>query len=461
MLGGSFWVALLRNTMSIGLMMAFFLMLDRPRCPMRKAIGCYVACGGSMIAGYSLWYLLETASFVRYSGLSSLLVVGVFCGLMSRDVLYLTLYKMGMAFYLLSLCVFCGVDVARWWYGGNMWVDILVRAACVVVILFFTWKKLRKQFLGGIDFLMEEMDMFSAMTLLVSIMIGTVVAYWPNLQGFSIFNMVRAFVTLFMAGVLQYAILHLYIHLGYEHYYQSEKELLEMNEKLLHGQMELMQESEKEAARIYHDVRHHMLLLQEYARKEEYGELMEYLTQYGADVENKKIAYICGNRAVNSILSAYAKKARGKGIHVKMDVKVREGLKIRDIDWVAILANIFENAIHGCEGSSLEKKEISIYIAEKGEKVAIRFSNTNTKKVEFKKGLPKSDKGSGLGVGSIRKAASRYGGEAYFEAEEGRFVTEVVLYLPKEGDVAEAAVHLPGGEELRDRGGVHLPGEGA
>lgn len=438
MLGGSFWIAVLRNTMSIGLMMGFFLMLDRPRFSMKKTICCYAVCGSAMIVAYSLWYLLGTVTFVRYSGLSSLLVVGIFCGSMSGEVIYMSLYKMGAAFYMLSICVFCGVDVSRWWFDGDIWVDILVRLFCLVVILFVTWKKIRKLFLGGVDFLMEEMDMYSAVTLLVSVMIGAVVAYWPNLQGFSVFNMVRAFVTLFMVGVLQYTIFHLYIHLGHEHYYQAEKELLEMNEKLLHGQMELMRESEKEAARIYHDARHHMLLIQEYARKKEFDELLAYLMQYSEDIENQRVTYICGNRAVNSILSAYAKKARSKGIQVEMDVKIGEGINIRDIDWVAILANTFENAIHGCEDSGLEKQEINIYIAQKGDKAVIRFSNTNTKKVNFRKGLPKSDKGSGLGAGSIVKAASRYGGEASFEAEDGKFVTRVILYVPEEAHAAQA-----------------------
>ena len=444
MLGGSFWIAALRNTISIGLMMGFFLMLDRPKFSMKKTIYCYIGSGGALIAAYSLWYLLGTSSFVRYSGLSSLLVVGIFCGAMSGEAVYLSLYKMGVAFYLLSVCVFCGVDVSRWWFGGNVWVDILVRAFCLGVILLVTWKKLRKLFLGGVDFLMEEMDMYSAVTLLISVMIGAVVAYWPNLQGFSIFNMVRAFVTLFMAGVLQYTIFHLYIHLGYEHYYQAEKELLEMNEKLLRGQMELMRESEKEAARIYHDARHHMLLIQEYAQKKEFHELLAYLMQYGEDIENQRVTYICGNRAVNSILSAYARKARNKGIQVEMDVKVGEGLNIRDVDWIAILANIFENAIHGCEDSGLEQQEINIYIAQKGNKAVIRFSNTSTKKVSFRKGLPKSDRGGGLGAGSIQKAASRYGGEATFEQEDGKFVTKVLLYLLEEPCPARQTVQAPG-----------------
>lgn len=267
MLGGSFWIALLRNAISTGLMLSFFFMLDRPRFSMKKTAWCYIIFGVSMVTAYSVWYLAANSSFVRFAALSALPVIGVFCSIMSSEVLHLSLYKMALAFYLFSVCTFCGVDVARWWFGGNLWIDILVRFVCFVLILIFTWFKFRKQFLGGVDFLLQEMDMFSATALFVSVMLGAIMAYWPNLQGFSVFNMVRAFLILFMAGTLQYAILHLYIHLGQEHYYQAEKELLEVNEQLLHQQMDLMRESKIEAARIRHDVRHHTLLIREYVQK--------------------------------------------------------------------------------------------------------------------------------------------------------------------------------------------------
>jgi len=429
MLGGSFWIAAFRNTISAGLMLSFFLMLDRPRFPMKKAIWCYIIFGVSLVTSYSVWYQVDIGSFVQYAPLSTLPLIGVFCTLMSSEVLYLSLYKMALAFYLFSVCTFCGVDVARWWFGGDLWVDILVRFISLVVILAFTWTKFRKQFLNGVDFLMDELDMFSAVTLFVSVLLGAIMAYWPNLQGFSVFNMVRAFLILFMAGVLQYAILHLYIHLGQEHYYQAEKELLEVNEQLLHSQMDLMRESEKEAARIRHDVRHHTLLIKEYVQKGEFDELLTYLDQYGEDVESPQVKAICSNRAVNSILTVYAKKAKGQNIEVTMDVKLAESLGIRDIDWIAILANVFENAIHGCCGSDAVRRLISIYIAQKGNKVIIQCCNTS-RKVTFYKGLPQSDKGNGLGVFSIKKAASHYDGETDFCMENGFFVTRILLNLP-------------------------------
>ncbi len=429
MLGGSFWIALFRNSISVVLMLSFFLMLDRPRLPLKKAVWCYGAFGVALIGAYSLWYALWTVSFVKFAALSSLLVIGLFCTLMSSDAIYLSLYKMALAFYLFSVGTFVGVDVARWWFDGNLWVDIGVRLVCLVVILIFTWTKFRRQFLNGVDFLIEEMDMFSAVTLFVSVMTGAVMAYWPNLQGFSIFNMVRAFMILFLVGVLQYAILHLYIHLGYEHYYQAEKELLEINEQLLHRQMELMRESEMEVARIRHDARHHTLLIKEYVQKGEFEELMAYLDQYGEDVESRRVQDVCKNRAVNSILTVYAKKAESQNIETVMDVRLSEGLAIRDVDWIAILANMFENAIHGCVASGEKKRHIQIFIAQKGNKVIIQCSNTS-KPVVFDKGLPQSERGGGLGVFSIIKAVSLYNGETDFSMEEGQFVTRILLNIP-------------------------------
>lgn len=430
MLGGSFWIALLRNAISSSLMLAFFLMLDRPRFSMKKTIWCYAAFDISLITIYSVWYLNANASFVKYAALSTLFVIGIFCTLMSGEVYYLSLYKMALAFYFFSVCTFCGVDVARWAFDGNLWVDILVRFICTVIVLAFTWKKFRKQFLGGIDFLIDEMDLFSAVTLFVSVMLGAIMAYWPNLQGFSVFNMVRAFLILFMAGVLQYTILHLYISLGQEHYYREEKELLEINEQLLHRQMELMRESQQEMARHHHDMRHHMLLIREYAQNKEFNGLLDYLDQYEEEIKNSRQREICGNQAVNSILSAYTAKAANQNISVKTNVSLPLELPIRDIDWVAILANIFENAIHGCLSSDKANQAIQIQIAKKGHKISIQCVNTCSDQIIFNKGLPKSNTGGGIGVSSILKTAARYQGETDFSVRNGMFLTRVLLNLP-------------------------------
>ena len=59
MLGGSYWISLLRNAIGAMLMMAVFLLLDRPRYPMKRTILFYIIFGVFMVLGFSAWYVLD------------------------------------------------------------------------------------------------------------------------------------------------------------------------------------------------------------------------------------------------------------------------------------------------------------------------------------------------------------------------------------------------------------------
>ena len=61
-------------------------------------------------------------------------------------------------------------------------------------------------------------------------------------------------------------------------------------------------------------MRHHMLLIREYAQKEEALGLLRYLDQYEEEVINSGRKDICAHQTVNSILSAYASKAQNENI---------------------------------------------------------------------------------------------------------------------------------------------------
>ena len=430
MLGGSFWIAFLRNGIGAGLIMTVFLMLDRPRQPMKKTIGWYVIFGSMIAALFSVWYVLNREGFIRFSGISVIPITGSFSILMSREKLYLSFYKIALGFYFLAVVVFCGVNASRIWFDQNMWVDIIIRLVMAIAILVLIAKKVRRSFLESVDMLEEEMDFFSIITLFVSIVIAALVAFWPSDHTFSIFNIMRTLVLLIMAGIIQYMMFRMYIHQGREHRYQVEKELLGMNEQLLRRQIELMKEAEEEAIRIRHDIRHHCLLVEEYIRNKEYDKILSYVKQYGADVESHKAERISSNETINNILTAYGRYAKEEKIHIVMDVKTAEHIAVRDIDLVAILANIVENAIHGCLCVEETRREIQLFIVQKGNKIAIQCKNTCSQDVEFHKGLPKATKGGGVGVSSIRKVVSYYNGETDFFVDEGMFVVRILINIP-------------------------------
>lgn len=429
MLGGSFWVAAIRNCISSTLMMLVFLLLDRPRFSMKKTILCYVLYWLSINICFTAWYASDPESFIRMSGMTAIPAVGIFCGAMSGDKIYLSLYKTSFSFYLLSICVIIGVDCSRLWFHSNMWADIFIRLITFGIILFFVAGKFRRVFHKNVDYLQSEMDLFSVIALVVSAMLATISAYFPSDHTFSVTGIIRICVTMFMAGVVQFVIFYLYIHLGKEHSYQLEKEQLEMSEQFLRLQLDLADESEAQAARIRHDFRHHCLLMKEYVQKEDMDKLLAYMDQYLEDVEDTGNIQVCANRAVNSILSAYARLAKSKGIQVEMEVKAAEDLAVRDIDLVAILANVLENAIHGCLDSGVPSPKIIISITQKGHKIVIQCQNSCSPEAGFDREQTAPGSRHGLGVPSIRKTASRYDGETDFAVKDGMFVTKILLNL--------------------------------
>lgn len=237
------------------------------------------------------------------------------------------------------------------------------------------------------------MDLFSAGVLVISIMLAAVVIYWPDIHNFSVINIVRISVIMLMAGVIQYTIFHLYLHLGREHKYQEENQLLEMNEQLLRRQMDLEREKEREAARMFHDVRHHCLCLRNICKTANWKNLllMSNNTEKKSKKQAERATGLREQGGGQNIIGLCQMRGTRK-IRVTMDVTVEEALAMRDIDLVAILANVFENAIHGCQNSGKERQEIDIYITQKGNKIVIRFRNTCISDIRFRNGFPEAGK---------------------------------------------------------------------
>lgn len=394
MLGGSFWVSFLRNGLGAGLMMAVFMLLEHPAESLRKKVtGCILFWLFATI-GYSFWYMLDDESFVRFAGLLSIPVVGIFCIRMSRDSLYLSLYKLTLGFYLLSVTVYSGVDISRLWFGGSIWADIMVRFVLVAAIVLTFVTKIRKSFLDGADYLREEMDWFSAVILLLSVLIASIVAFWPGSHDFSLLHIGRTAILLFMTGLIQYMVFHLYLHRGKERRYRAEHELVEMNEQLIRHQLEFINQSNEDRG----------------------------------DINNERKRF-CENETLNSLLSSYESLAERENIQVDIYARMEGNIAMRDIDLAAVIVNTFENAIHSCKESQSSRMQIYLSIVRKGKKLAVLCRNTCVPELKLKGGMLEPGTGGGAGVSGIMRVVSFYHGEADFSAENGMFTVRILLRL--------------------------------
>lgn len=200
---------------------------------------------------------------------------------------------------------------------------------------------------------------------------------------------------------------------------------LQMEKHFLAQQLDSYANMEREAQKYRHDFRHHNLMILEYAKNGDCVSIIDYLQNYEKSTNEKLNFSVCANQTVNSIVSAFLKQANHYGVRMETHIFIRSKTTIQDIDMVAILANLLENAMKGC--LLAEEHWIDLSIFHKGQKLIIQCKNSCVERICFQNGLPQSAVRQGIGIKSIVDTAATYAGNTDFFAENGVFTSSVLL----------------------------------
>lgn len=434
MLGGSVYIALIRFTLSLVGTIVLFSLMSEPRFDRKRAAVCYGIFGVVIVLLAGIWYVIDWSSCVRMVAFVMYLCFAVCAIWISRDPVYLSLYKLALTFYLLAVFLIGGIEVSVIFFDRNVWADIIVRMILIVVMAYFIDRKIKGPIREFGYYVEQELDRFSVGVMIISILFGIGFILNPHLNDMTPFRLFQVLMNFFLTGVLQLLIFRLYLHIGKEKEYQKENQLLQMNHRLLERNMELMEESLESDRRIRHDVRHHNAVIAEYARRRQNEELLQYLKEYDRQMETPAAESICANTTVNNLLSAYTRRAKKEQIKVTFDVELGGNLTIPNIDLVAILANAYENAIYGCMAVKKQSPErecfIHLMLRRKKNKLVISCSNTCQMEAELKDGQPQPEFTGGIGVLSIIRTAENYEGEYDFRNDQGVFIFRLIMNLP-------------------------------
>lgn len=398
MLGGSVVVALIRMIISIGGTILFFFLISESKFDKRKTVvrcGCFYVV---LIILTCIWYAVSQETFARMGAFTTYLCFGVFAVWISRDSIYVSLYKLALVFYLLSVFMIGGIEIAVIFFNKNVWADAIARVILVGIIAFSIDRKIKSSIRGFSDYVENELDRFSVAVMMLSLFLGIGFILNPSIHDQTPYRLFQIAMNFFLTGILQVLVFRLYLHIGRENEYRQETQLMEMNHRLLERNLELLGATEEDSERI------------------------------------------CGNLAVNRILSAYADQARKEQIEVSLDVELDREIGIPNIDLLTILANAWENALYGCMEARKEdgRREcaIRLSIRKKKNKLAIYCSNTCKMEAGIEKGLPRPEDSGGLGVMSIVKTAEKFEGEYDFKNDNGMFVFRLVVNIPPDRDVS-------------------------
>lgn len=238
-------------------------------------------------------------------------------------------------------------------------------------------------------------------------------------------NDIRAWYSLlFVATVLIYFSV-LWVIFGMIRYMikESKVELIEKNMKYLHKRLEVEKENELLAKTIRHDFRHHNQNIAAMLRRAEVNEALHYIDRYNVSLEVALYKKFCPNVTVNAILSSFYNKAQINGISVSVSADTQEDTAVSDMDFVAILSNLLENAVNGCMECGTHGK-ITVNLRTVSDKTVIVCSNPCKPGLIIENGMIKQ---KGIGMESMLKAAKKYNGDISYSIKNGILTLCVIL----------------------------------
>ena len=204
---------------------------------------------------------------------------------------------------------------------------------------------------------------------------------------------------------------------------ESKMELISKNVEYLQGQLALAKENELAAKAIRHDFRHHNQNIAALLQKGDIKEALRYIEQYDESLNAAKPKEFCPHATVNAILSSFYLRAQKDGVSVSVSADMLEESPIADMDFVAILSKLLENALNGCKicGSH---GEIRVDIRTVADKVVIVCGNPCKPDLAIENGMLRN---RGTGIESVVLAVRKYDGDIRYELEDGYLTVCVIL----------------------------------
>lgn len=209
---------------------------------------------------------------------------------------------------------------------------------------------------------------------------------------------------------------------------KNQTEYFELFENNINDSFELLNA-------LKHDTKYHLLYIQ--SKLEENSE--ESLLEIKANLKNlldknitSTLVEYTGNKKLNRLVNYKFASFSNSDILIDSKINVPENAHIDELSLYLILGNAIDNAIRNFDTSQSVENCIKVRIWDDDGNLYIKISNPFDKKIEFKNGLPITDKKDktqhGYGLKSIRKIVDEKKGLLKISCNSNNFIIEILLY---------------------------------
>lgn len=200
--------------------------------------------------------------------------------------------------------------------------------------------------------------------------------------------------------------------------YDTERELAQMKAEqaeLFEREYTALNRTYEAHAKLFHDFRNHMGMLQRLLAREDYGGAARYLEELNGPLRELEGRVWTGDSTVDYLIGQKLAQAAEEGITMKIQVEYPRHAGIRSADLCAVLGNLLDNALEAA-GAVKEPEErwMSLTIRRIHQMVVIKVENRYLTAPVMENGRflsAKKEKGlHGWGLASARTAAEKYDG---------------------------------------------------
>jgi len=196
------------------------------------------------------------------------------------------------------------------------------------------------------------------------------------------------------------------------------------------AEVEVRRSALDKARRIRHDQRHHRIALGGLLLQGKTREALEYLNALDeeSDVLSAATRVWCENETINAVLAGASRKAAAKGVAFSAEARVGKKVPLPDIEVVAVLANLIENALNACGSGSA----VTVTLRQRGDRLGLTVANPVPSGFRLSPaGLPCPE--PGIGLGSVRRVVDRHTGDWQYTVKDGLLTCELVICSEEAG----------------------------
>lgn len=195
-------------------------------------------------------------------------------------------------------------------------------------------------------------------------------------------------------------------------------------------QSEILQRQIEQTSRQRHDMRHHLLVIDNYIKTENIQKLNEYIKEYRLSLLPPADIF-CDNLALNSLVGYYNELSKNAGSAFSVSISLPKETILPDIDLCAIVSNLLENAVEACTRMKSQDKFIHLKVSSTT-KFLLTIIVENSYEGEILRSgnifISSKKKGrKGIGISSVLNIIEKYNGISKFEYQDQRFKVSILL----------------------------------